>query len=455
MAEAVRRQLSLRARMVLLSTLVVTAVLLVAGVVLGLALRDALLDDLERAAAIRAREVATLASEGALPSPVPIEDADEALVQVVIADRVVAASGNIAGAPPLSVPRPPLGRTAVSHARELPVEDDEGDRFVLAATSVAAPGGPLTVFVAASTEDVGDTIAEAAGLAVVSLPVLVLLLGAAMWVLIGRTLAPVERIRAEAAAISGRDLHRRVPEPDREDEVGRLARTLNAMLARLEDGLERQRRFVADAAHELRTPIASIRTELETARSSPRRIDWEATADDVLAEMVRLQRLTEQLLLLARADAGRLELHRRPVDLDDLVHTLVAERRRAEEVTFDTSEVRPAQLHGDPVLLEQLVRNLLENAGHHAAGRVLIGVHQDDATTRLTVEDDGPGIPPEHRQRVFARFTRLDDSRTRERGGTGLGLAIGADIARAHGGAVTAVEGGLGGARFEVSLPTG
>lgn len=175
---------------------------------------------------------------------------------------------------------------------------------MVAATTVATETGPSTVFVASSLEDVNEALTQAGSLALVALPVVVAALVAVMWALVGRALAPVEAIRREADEISGQDLHRRVPEPPTRDEIGRLARTLNHMLDRLETASNRQQRFVADAAHELRTPITSVRAQLETAHDSPRSIDWTAVATDVLEETTRMQQLIDQLLVLAGADAA-------------------------------------------------------------------------------------------------------------------------------------------------------
>jgi signal transduction histidine kinase len=274
-----------------------------------------------------------------------------------------------------------------------------------------------------------------------------------MWTVIGRTLAPVETIRREADAITGRDLDRRVFEPAQEDEIGRLARTVNAMLARLQDSAERQRRFVADTAHELRSPIASLRTQLETARDSRRPVDWENVSADLLDETVRMQRLAEQLLLLARADSGILRRTRLAVDLDDVVDTVVSHLADHRPVRVDCHAVEPVQVTGDSMLLEQLVRNLLDNAVSHAAREVHVSLSHSDGVAVLTVDDDGPGVPPDRRHEVFERFTRLDIARDRDHGGAGLGLAIVADIARAHEGQVDVGDAPLGGARFRVRLP--
>ncbi len=453
---ALLHRFSLRIRIVAFATLAVILVLAAGGWLLTAALRQTLVDDLASAAALRSRDLATLAAQGRLPRPIPIGDSDEALVQVVAGGQVVAASDNVTDEPALEVDPPPPGTTTVADVASLPITDD-GDEggFLVAATSVSEPDGVITVYVATSLEDVDETLAEATRLGLQALPALVVVLAGGIWLLVGRTLAPVDAIRAEAEAITGSDLHRRVPEPDRGDEIGRLARTLNRMLGRLEESAARQRRFVADAAHELRTPVASVRTTLETARSSPRRIDWDEVSGDVLADTIRMQQLTEQLLLLARVDAGRLAERLQAADLDDIVTHALARSEPDPDVEIRVLRIEPLQIVGEPILLEQVARNLIDNATAHARSRVEIALRQEDGAAVLTVDDDGPGIPGDQRLAVFQRFTRLDHARTRQRtGGAGLGLAIVTDIVAAHGGTVLATDSPLGGARFTVRLPS-
>lgn len=448
--------MSLRTRLVALATVAVTVVLGAGGWLLSSALRQALVADVTGAAALRSQDLATLVAQGDPPRPIPVGDADEALVQVVREGRVVAASANAADVPALQVPAPAPGRTVVADVASLPITDDEEEDagFVVAATSVTVADGVVTVLVASSLEDVDETLAEATRLGLLALPVLVLVLGVGIWVLVGRTLAPVDAIRSEADGISGGDLHRRVPEPARADEVGRLARTLNLMLGRLEAAAARQRRFVADAAHELRTPVASIRTTLETARQSVRPVDWDELSGDVLADTLRMQQLIEQLLLLARVDVGQLREALHDVDLDDVVARTIGRTGAVEGIELDVAAVEPVRVVGDDLLLEQLVGNLVDNAIAHAHRRVAVASWQEGPVAVLAVDDDGPGIPMDQREDVFERFARLDPARTRRHaGGAGLGLAIVADLVDVHGGSVTISDGPLGGARVEVRLP--
>jgi signal transduction histidine kinase len=266
-------------------------------------------------------------------------------------------------------------------------------------------------------------------------------------------LAPVERIRREVDQITGQRLDRRVPEPPSRDEIHRLALTMNQMLERLEVSRDQQQQFVADASHELRSPLASIRQTAEVSRAHPGALPEGELAEAVLEESLRMQRLVEQLLLLTRADEGVAVRTPREVDLDDLALT-EARRVGRTGLRVDTSAVQAARVRGDETSLAQVVRNLVDNAARHASAGIAISVHEDGSTVELAVDDDGPGIPEDQRERVFERFVRLDEARARDAGGSGLGLAIVQQIVLAHAGTVAVSSSGLGGARFVVRLPS-
>lgn len=284
---------------------------------------------------------------------------------------------------------------------------------------------------------------------IIGVPLLVLDVALVAWLMVGRTLRPVEEIRRRVTQIRAGSLDRRVPEPVQDDEIGRLARTMNEMLERLERSVDRQRQFVSDASHELRSPIASIRTQLEVATAHPSGTDWEEVAAGVLEESHRMERLVDDLLVLARADEGVMQLRTEPVDLGEVA---ISEAERIEWPPVGTASVDPVVVGGDSLALRRVVRNLLGNAARHAEGRIEVSVGRDAAGVLLAVEDDGAGIDPEDRERVFDRFTRLEDARSRDAGGSGLGLAVVREIVAAHGGTVTVGESTLGGARFEVRL---
>jgi signal transduction histidine kinase len=313
--------------------------------------------------------------------------------------------------------------------------------------------GNITLVAQQSTEEVNRTVDSVTDVLLIAVPVMIILVALAAWYFTGRALKPVEAIRLQAESITGTTMDRRVPEPDTDDEVGRLARTMNAMLARLETSAQKQRQFVSDASHELRSPLASIRTNLEVALHNPDRADWPGVAQRALAEDVRMEDTVSELLDLARLDEaeGPAPLETLPeVDLDELVLDDTVQQRR---VPVDTGRVSAGRVHGRRDQLQRVVRNLLDNAARHATSVVAVELRSTDDTVELTVDDDGPGIPPEDRDLVFERFTRLDDGRARDAGGLGLGLSMVKAITEHHGGTVVIDDAPLGGARLRVRLP--
>jgi signal transduction histidine kinase len=315
--------------------------------------------------------------------------------------------------------------------------------------TVATQQGQITLVADRSLIEVNRTVHTVTDVLLIGVPALVAATALLAWQLAGRALRPVESIRAEAAAITGTTMHRRVPEPDTSDEVGRLAQTMNAMLDRLEESSTRQRRFVSDASHELRSPVAAIRAQLEVALRRGDRADWPQVAHRVLDEDQRLEVAVAELLQLARVEEHE-SAESVDVDLDDLV---LEEATRVRPVPLDTSRVSAGRVQGDARQLTRLVRNLLDNGCSHARSRVAVAVATGEGSVWMVVDDDGPGIPAEDRERVFDRFTRLDEGRERDGGGAGLGLAMVRSIAERHGGTVTVHDAPFGGARFLVRLP--
>jgi len=318
--------------------------------------------------------------------------------------------------------------------------------------SVGTPRGRLTVVAGAPVDEVQRSLDAVRRSLVLGLPALVAAVAALAWLMVGRALRPVESIRREVEAITGSSMHRRVPEPGSDDEIGRLARTMNAMLGRLQGAAIRQRQFASDASHELRSPVAAIRTDVEVALREGGGADWPAVGRAVLVEEDRLERLLADLLLLAADDEGGRSADG-PVDLG-AVATAEAERGRRVPVTV-TVDGAPPPVAGSADALGRAVANLVDNAARHARTEVRVAVRSRDAGVRLVVDDDGPGIPAADRERVFQRFARLDDGRARDAGGAGLGLAVVRSIVARHGGRVHAEGAPLGGARLVVDLPVG
>ena len=445
-AEPRRRRLGIRARATIAGVAVTALVLLVASAALVVGLRRALTDDVRDLAFARAEEVAAEIDAGPTDLQGTVESADDdLLVQVVHGGDVVAAPARLDGLPPLADLEP--GQSA-----EIDPPPGEDDPFL--AVAVAAPSSSgTTVLAARNLDSVLESTSAVQAMLLIGVPLLLLVLGLAIWVVVGRALRPVEAIRHEVDEISLGALQRRVPHPGTNDEVGRLASTMNRMLDRLDRAAGRQRRFVADASHELRSPVASIRQQAEVALAHPDRTSVEELAAGVRAENLRLERLVDDLLLLARPDEQPRQLARRSVDVDDLVLDEARSMRATGRLQVDTSGVSAGQVLGDATLLQRAIRNLASNAERHAAGTVAFTVAEQDGAVVVQVDDDGAGVPPAERSRVFERFVRLDEARTRDAGGSGLGLAIVAEVVAAHGGSVVLGDSPLGGARATVRLP--
>src|SRR5680860_664113 len=326
----------------------------------------------------------------------------------------------------------------------------EDGPFLAAAVAAPASDEGLVVIFGKSLEPVAETVRAVSVLLVGGIPLLLLVVGSVSMRVVGSALAPVEAMRDEVETISSRDLHRRVPQPEGGDEISRLASTMNGMLARLEKSQARQRRFVSDASHELRSPVATIRAHAEVALAHPETSKLEELADIVLQENARLQSLVEDLLLLSHADEGTLQLRTEAVDVDDLVFEEAKRLRATTELRVRTGKVSAGRVSGDREQLNRLIRNLSDNAARHAHGVVEFSLRDGFGSVLLTVDDDGRGVAPSERERVFERFVRLEEGRDRDSGGTGLGLAIVAEIAAAHEAGVAVADSPMGGARFEV-----
>jgi signal transduction histidine kinase len=439
---------SVRLRTTVAAVVVVAIALMLGAFVLVTLVQGSLRDGVETTADQRASALADEIESSGLPRESrgddPGEDDDEPEDEIW---QVTDSSGTVV-------------RASQSLGAPLPTEDTDEARlpgadhgYVVVTEDASVGGQEYVVSVAVSLEEVDDSTAALIPLLVIGVPLVLVVVGGTTWMVATRALAPVERIRREVEQITGDRLDRRVPEPNARDEIHRLALTMNQMLGRLQDARDRQQQFVADASHELRSPLASIRQTAEVARTHPGALPEGELADTVLEESARMQRLVEQLLLLTRADEGAVLRATHDVDLDDLALT-EARRVRRNGLDVDTTEVAHGRVRGDTTSLAQVVRNLVDNAARHADARIAVALRQDGDQVELSVDDDGLGIPEDQRERVFERFVRLDEARARDAGGSGLGLAIVKEIVLAHGGTVAGFSsGGLGGARFVVRLP--
>jgi signal transduction histidine kinase len=445
-----QRRLSLRARLTLVSVIGLAIGFAVGGVALVAALDRGLLRAADSTALTTADAIAQLINDGALSDPLPVAG-DGVRVQVVDAQgRVRAASINADRLVPVLYP-----------AELAQIRDGRG-RFVDGARMnidgrvrvVTVTAGPVDdrqrVLVAHSTLTSVQSVGILRSTVLVAFPLLVLLLAAVAWRVVGATLRPVESLRRGAEEITGGGRAGRLPVSPSGDEIHRLAVTLNGMLGRLDAAQARQRAFVADAAHELRSPLTAMRTELEVAQRLSDSTDWPALADDLLLDVHRLSRLVDDLLLLARADDAntRPAAATEPVDLGELLASAAA-RHPSGRFTAPTGAL---WVVGDRDAFGRVVGNLLDNAVRHAATTVRLDAVPEGSSVLILVVDDGPGIPVADRERVFGRFTRLDDARARDAGGSGLGLAIVQELVRRHGGTVT-LHDAAPGLRAEVRLP--
>lgn len=413
-----------------------------------------------------AAQIVQSGQSGSWPRPLPAFPLDaNAHAQVLAADgvSVLASTRALEGFGALYT----LSAGAASPIRQTAVDPALAGELRVTGTHAVVDGHAVTVITWTSTNVLGQINETFDRLLLVGVPGILLLACGTVWLVVGRALRPVERMRRSVTDISAADLSRRVPEPAARDEIGELARTMNGMLARLEDSAARQRRFVADASHELRTPLAAVRTALEVGLAHPDRAPWKQIAERAVRQSTRLETLVQDLLLLARSDDRHLVHRRSPVSIAALIQDVLAgspaprvpvELREgadtAEKAGVDADTDVDARVLGDLAQLERMVRNIVDNAIRHARHRVELFV--DDSapdTVRIEVADDGPGIPVEQRQRVFDRFVRLDASRERGSGTSGLGLAIAKEIATAHGGTIAIGDAPAGGALVRITLP--
>ncbi len=445
-----QKSLGLKTRTVLSASIAIALTLLTGALLLRSQLRDALYSSIADQTLTRATGVANLVATGDFTSVLEPAGPNPGWIQVVDqSGDIVASTANAAS---LRVPFAPVGfgRSGVRTLSGLAI--DTGERVSVATVFVRHGQDRYTVLAASplDTAEASDRRILTSLLAV--FPTLLIISALTIWLVVQRALRPVEAIRSEVAEISSSDLSRRVPTPGTNDEIDRLAHTMNEMLDRLQTSAERQRRFVGDASHELRSPLASLRGQLEVSTLDNNDPNWMATVSGMLDDHDRLERLIRDLLLLARHDDHPPQ-PMEPLDLGYLIRHDMA-RRSGRPGIVVRIEAENTLVCGDADALSRVLRNLVDNAERHARSSVTVRVRHDakTATAELSVHDDGEGIPPAHRSTVFERFTRLDDSRGADVGGSGLGLAIVTELVGAHHGTVH-VEDAAVGARLVVRLP--
>lgn len=437
---------SVRTRVTAAATLIVGLLLVAGAVGFYQVVRHTVYDGLHGQGTLVISDLSTFVRETDPRGILHVQDPDFTLLQVVDGEgAVLASSESLSGRGPLKVPAPRAagrpefrivhvrGKAEVYLVSEL-VRTDAGVRVVHA-------GAPITEF----TQYKGRFM----GLLVVMALVASAAVGWSVSLAVRRALRPVRVMSAELADITGGESDRRVSVPGPKDEVSALATSVNVTLDRLADVLARQRAFVADVSHELRSPLTGLRAQLEVALEHPEDEDWPEVARAALGDADRLQGIVSDLLVLARLGAG-VRVERERVDVGELVRAEVD--RRVRRVPVEVDAASGIVVWATPHHLVRVLTNLLDNAERHTRSRIWVVVAADGPDAVLEVRDDGAGIAPEDRERIFWRFHRLPESLARDRSGTGLGLTISRDIARAHGGTLVAAESDQG-ARFVLRIP--
>ncbi|MHB1129103.1 MAG: sensor histidine kinase [Ilumatobacteraceae bacterium] len=441
--------LQVRTRMVLSACVIVAMTLALGGAWLVQGHRSSLIDGLTTNAELRADDLAATLSDGTLPADLTVPREDESLIQILDqSGNVVASSNNIAGETSIFVVAAP--GEGFTHFTTGAVPIGEGS-FRIVARRVNTSVGTFTIYVGYSLGSVDESVRSLTALLLIGLPLLVLVVGLITWLTTTRALKPIETMRRDVESITTDKLYERVTVPIPKDEVRRLAVTMNDLIDRIEQAQRLQNQFVENASHELRSPLASLRAQLEVSGVNASDIERGLTREHLLSETVRLQLLVDDLLDAAQISRSR-NIPKGIVDLDDVIFDVVQRIRITTHHSINVGKVSAGQVRADRRQMERLVTNLIDNAVRHCVSVVSIGLAETDSHVVLTISDDGPGIPKADRQRIFERFERIDDGRSRREGGFGLGLAMVAGIARIHD-ATVAVTDNNPGATFVVTFP--
>ena len=443
---------SVRSRATIGASLVLAVALVVGALAAAGLLRGALSSDVQSLLVDRVDEVQTQIAEGLLTRLLPSTGREVGQVQVIdAADRVVAVTIGLADTTRLDViAAPAVGRDSTATVDGNTIGGVPGQEYRVVARTVDSADGRLTIYAVTSLDAAHRAERYLRNALVIGLPLQVAL---AAWLIsrvVARALAPVDSMRAEVDRIEAADLSGRVQASSSDDEIAKLGLTLNRMLDRLEEAASRQQLFAAAASHELRSPLSTIRTELEVGLAYPDRAEWPKVAEDSLIEVARLEEHTRDLRMLTRSRSMQASAAV-PIDLPALVAAEVALRRPDRGVAYHT-HLMSAEIAADPDAVVRVLRNLFDNAERHAAANIGVIVTQETDGVALTVANDGPVVPPGDLERIFEPFMRLDEARSLDIGGSGLGLAIVRSIMGALGGSIIAAPVDTG-AEFRAWFP--
>lgn len=456
MAESSWRRLpgagSVRVRLTALAVALTVAAIIAGSLALLANQRSTLTSTIDDALQVRADGLEAVLADTALEPTLANRAEGDAVIQIIGVDgAVLSATDNVGGEAAIVEPQTALG----DRIRTITVPLIDAATFRVLTRTIETERGLATLAVATRFDAITQSLTVLTRSLAVAIPLLGLVVGIISWIVIGRTLRPVAAIRREVETIATANLDRRVPTGRGDSELGRLATTMNGMLTRIESGHHRQQQFVADASHELRSPLTRMRGHLEvdqrTGADSTQLMD---THTKILADLAHLEALVDDLLVLARHDEAAPLARTEPVDLDDIALADISARRPASRVVFDTTQVSGAQVIGDPKQLARAIRNVLDNAERHANTTVEIHISEPTPTSaQLIIHDDGTGIPTDMHDTVFERFRQADTARSPMRAGTGLGLAITRAIIERHHGTITFDPDTTRGARLVLTLP--
>lgn len=442
-----RRQLSIRARLTFIFVVVIALVLVATGVAVVVLDRHSTTAEAASRVTQTMQQVEVRYARAIVPGTKSIHLVTKGNVVIQVTDlagkHVWAASEPIYGFPVIShevASVSPLNDYLVHMQSWVATSPLRGQLSLAQAQTIATSRGLGLVVGFVYGQSIATANHRLLVIFVVGVPLLLLVVAFIVWIAVGMTLSPVEAIRRRVATIASNDLTERVPETGGDDEVSRMARTLNAMLDRLETSSRIQQEFISNASHELRSPLTTLLATVDRASNHLADTDWVEFTETIRREGRRIDSLVDDLFFLARSDERREEMRREEVDLDDILDEEARRVRQITTLTISTVGVQPVRVWGDPLMLRRLVRNVVDNAMRFATEGVAFSTRYVGPMAEICVHDDGTGVDVANSARLFQRFVRSDVARSRTSGGTGLGLPIVAEIAQRHGGEARFIE---------------